>query len=69
MLKSRLLLKELRFTRYKLNYIVKLEQIKLSQLSGNDFVLAVVDGIGFKSDKYGFRYFNLEKKGIFKSGL
>ncbi|MCX2495878.1 hypothetical protein OQX63_20455 [Pedobacter sp. PF22-3] len=37
--------------RYRINYIVKLEKIsRLSQLSGNDFVLAVVDRIGFKTD-------------------
>jgi hypothetical protein len=35
---------------YKINYIVKLEQIKmLSQIAGNDFVLAVVDSIGYTS--------------------
>lgn len=49
---------------YNLNYIVKLEQIKqLSQLSGNDFVLTVVDGIGFKSDKYGSGSLTWGKKG------
>lgn len=37
--------------RYRINYIVKLEKIsRLSQLAGNDFVLAVVDRIGFKTD-------------------
>lgn len=36
---------------YNLNYIIKLEQITmLSQLSGNDFVLAVVDAISYKTD-------------------
>jgi len=36
---------------YNLNYIVKLEQITmLSQMSGNDFVLAVVDDIGYTTD-------------------
>jgi hypothetical protein len=39
--------------RYKINYLVRVEQIRtLSQLSGNDFVLAVVDHIGLKVDKY-----------------
>jgi hypothetical protein len=39
--------------RYKVNYIVRLEQIRmLSQLSGNDFVLAAVDRISLKTDKY-----------------
>lgn len=38
--------------RYKINYIVKLEKIsRLSQLAGNDFVLAVVDVIGYKTDR------------------
>ncbi|WP_316824052.1 hypothetical protein [Pedobacter miscanthi] len=37
--------------RYRINYIVKLKKInRLSQLSGNDFVLAVVDRICFKTD-------------------
>lgn len=36
---------------YNLNYIVKLVQINmLSQLAGNDFALAVVDEIGYKTD-------------------
>jgi hypothetical protein len=39
--------------RYKMNYLVRLEQIRtLSQLSNNDFVLAIVDRIGLRSDKY-----------------
>ncbi|MET4138471.1 hypothetical protein [Pedobacter sp. UYP1] len=49
---------------YNINYIVKLEHIiMLSQLSGNDFVLAVVDTIGFKSDKYGTSGLTWGKKG------
>lgn len=39
--------------RYKINYLVRVEQIRtLSQLSGNEFVLAVVDSIGLKVDQY-----------------
>ena len=39
--------------RYKINYLVRLEQVRtLSQLSNNDFVLAIVDRIGLKTDKY-----------------
>jgi len=37
--------------RYKINYLVRLEQVRtLSQLSNNDFVLAVVDRIGIKTE-------------------
>jgi hypothetical protein len=42
--------RELYELHYKINYIVRLEQIKmLSQIAGNDFILAVVDNIGYTS--------------------
>ena len=50
--------------RYRINYIVKLEKInRLSQLSGNDFVLAVLDRIGFKTDNLNTSGLTLGKGG------
>jgi len=50
--------------RYRINYIVKIEKInRLSQLSGNDFVLAVLDRIGFKTDNLNTSGLTLGKEG------